>query len=387
MRGWVAAAIAAAIAAVTLTMWATATSTAGALPPGNWTPVDDATWRLTGPDAEVRRLDALRRARVRIGTADQDGPTRWAPSTIPAPLTCRYLDQPLSGTSSKFHCVLDGGEVVKVKYGRNPEIHAEAAATKLFAALEFPSDVVVIVPRIRCYGCPRLPFETLFVRSLLPLDATLAPRGEADGYTDFEWAAVEHTFPAPAIETDRSSGWAWWEMKLSQAPRADLDALRLLVVFLAHWDNKADNQRLVCLDGSPATSALLASAEPASTAQTCARPLALVHDLGATFGPYKVNLSQWRDAPIWGDSRRCVVSMRSLPYAGGTFADVEISEAGRLQFARRLAMLTDDDIRAVFEEARFGAFYSGTDDSRDLEAWTQAFRSRADRIMRAGPCA
>ena len=31
------------------------------------------------------------------------------------------------------------------------------------------------------------------------------------------------------------------------APRAHVDALRLLAVFLAHWDNKAENQRLVCL--------------------------------------------------------------------------------------------------------------------------------------------
>ena len=33
--------------------------------------------------------------------------------------------------------------------------------------------------------------------------------------------------------------------------RADLDALRLLARVLAHWDNKSENQRLVCLDGPP----------------------------------------------------------------------------------------------------------------------------------------
>ena len=43
-------------------------------------------------------------------------------------------------------------------------------------------------------------------------------------------------------------GWAWWELKDVNAPRVDLDALRLLAVFLAHWDNKADNQRLVCME-------------------------------------------------------------------------------------------------------------------------------------------
>src|SRR5206468_4506725 len=52
-------------------------------------------------------------------------------------------------------------------------------------------------------------------------------------------------------DLDGEPGWAWWELKDSEAPRADLDALRLLAVFLAHWDNKAGNQRLVCLDPAP----------------------------------------------------------------------------------------------------------------------------------------
>ena len=29
------------------------------------------------------------------------------------------------------------------------------------------------------------------------------------------------------------------------APRAEVDAFRILAAFLAHWDNKSQNQRLV----------------------------------------------------------------------------------------------------------------------------------------------
>lgn len=364
---------------VGVSVWVTATDQAGATPPGNYSPAAARSWHLRGADAGARRRDALQRAAIRIAS-----PTRVAlpPITLGAadalagPLpTCRFLPEPISGTTPKFHCVFAGGDVVKVKYGRNPEIHAEAAATRLLDALGFPADFVAIVPRLRCYGCPRLPFETLLLSSLLPVRLG-APDRRRDGYTDFEWVAVERRLPAPAIETDDDKGWAWWELKYSTAPRADVDALRAIAVFLAHWDNKADNQRLVCLD-----------AEPPAGDSPCHRPLAMIQDLGATFGPYKVNLTAWRDAPLWDDARRCVLSMHALPYRGSTFPDVQISEAGRVQAIRQLSMLTDDDLSRLFADARFPQYYSGTDDRRDVDAWTRAFRLRVDRLRMAGPCA
>jgi hypothetical protein len=112
----------------------------------------------------------------------------------------------------------------------------------------------------------------------------------------------------------------------------------------------------------------------------------MIQDLGATFGPEKVNLARWRGLPVWADRRRCVASMRALPYQGATFNDVTISEEGRLALAQRLAALGDDRVRQLFLDARFPQFYSGTDDARDLEQWTAAFRDRVDQIVHAGPC-
>jgi len=197
--------------------------------------------------------------------------------------------------------------------------------------------------------------------------------GYREGYTDFEWAEVQRKFPAPAIKTDTVEGWNWWELDASTAPRADIDALRLAAAFLAHWDNKSSNQRLVCLDGNrrvPTDQAYVA----------CARPLLMIQDLGATFGPEKVNLGRWRDLPVWEDRRTCTISMKTLPYEGATFRTVRISEEARLQLAGRLAALDDGQIRELFARARFPEFYSGTDDGRDLEAWTAAFKSRVDQI-------
>src|SRR5688500_6415807 len=104
------------------------------------------------------------------------------------------------------------------------------------------------------------------------------------GYTDVEWVSIERKPPGGAVETPAVEGWSWWELDTIERPRAEPDAFRLLAVFLAHWDNKAENQRLVCLDAA------------------CSRPLAMMQDVGATFGPVKVNLAQWREA-LWHDRR------------------------------------------------------------------------------------
>lgn len=321
----------------------------------------------TGRDV---RDDAFRRAAVRLDPADAVMFEALPEGVLP----CRFVRDAPSGTSAKFDCVLEGGQLVKVKYGRNPEIQAEVAGTQLLRTAGFAADDVTIVPRVRCYGCPRFPFLTMQLLTLTRTMNLLGPHGYEEGYTDFEWAGVERKFPATSIESDTQEGWAWYELKASQAPRADVDALRLMAVFLAHWDNKSTNQRLVCLD------------QPSTPQQPCARPLLMIQDLGATFGPTKANLARWRDLPVWADRHTCRVSMHALPYMGATFNDVEISEEGRLQIAQRLAALDEKAIRALFADARFPQFYSGTDDTRDLDLWTAAFRSRVDQIVTRGPC-
>jgi hypothetical protein len=348
--------------------WLLTAEARGSLPSGSFDGSPPANWPVTPARADAVRQDALSRAVARLPGAAEPA----IGSAHADPLTCRYLADEPSGTTPKFNCVLDGGEIVKVKYGRNSEIHAEAAATTLLSLLGYPADDVRVVRRVRCYGCPRFPFLATQLLSVARAQALLGPRGHEDGYTDFDWVAVERRFDAPAIETPATEGWAWYELTSSQAPRAELDALRLLAVFLAHWDNKSENQRLVCLDEPPA--------EPD---RPCARPLLMIQDLGASFGPTKVNLTAWRDMPVWADRTACVVSMKALPYQGATFPDARISEAGRAQFAQALSALSVDQIKRLFAEARFPEYQSATDDDRDLEAWTSAFTRRARQIETA----
>ena len=346
--------------------WLLTAEARGSLPSGSFDATPHADWPVTPAHAETIRRDALSRAAVRTPGSPPNGP-RGAD-----PLTCRYLADEPSGTSPKFNCVLDGGEIVKVKYGRNSEIHAEAAATHLLTLLGYPADDVRVVSAVRCYGCPRFPFLATQLLTIARVPTLLGPHGYDDAYTDFEWVAVERRFPAPAIETAETEGWAWYELKSSTAARAELDAFRLLAVFLAHWDNKSENQRLVCLDEQPT--------EPD---RRCAQPLLMIQDLGATFGPTKVNIAGWRDMPIWADRAACAVSMKPLPYQGATFPDARISEAGRALLAQKLSALPVDQIKGLFADARFPQYQSGTDDERDLEAWAAAFKHRVRQITTA----
>lgn len=350
----------------------------GTLPAGNFVAHKSPDWHIVGSDAEQRRREMLLKAQVRASPADLAPFTPRAEVFESMPhdvVNCRFVNDPPSGTTSKFNCVLDGGTVIKVKYGRNPEIQGEVAGTRLLRALGFPADEVTIVPRLRCYGCPRDPFVTAVAGSWTYTRELLGPSGFANGYTDFEWVSIERKFAAPAIETDTTKGWAFWELRQATSHRADLDALRLLAVFIAHWDNKSENQRLVCLDGPSPT-----------PAPDCRQPLAMIQDLGATFGPTKVNIGSWPSVPIWTNRETCTVSMRSLPWKGGTFPDVQISEAGRRQLADRFEAMTDEDLRAIFQAARFPEFQTATDDAVDLREWVAAFRMRARQIVYAGPC-
>ena len=340
-------------------------------------------WPMSAAAPEAARLDALHRARVwsppDVSAADLSANPPDPSGMLSQPMVrCRYLDSAASGTTAKFDCVLPDGEVVKVKYGHTGEIHAEIAGSRLLAALGFGADRMYLVPRVRCYGCVRTPFYTNWVLDKVQARALVARSVPEDSYTDFEWAAVERHFGGLSIEAGGHKGWGWFELEPIDASdganRAERDALRLTAMLLAHWDNKAANQRLICLAPAPAGSA------------PCPRPFALINDLGATFGPNKVALDHWKAAPIWADRDRCTVSMRQFPYSGGTFSDTAISEAGRQFIARELAALTERQVTSLFEGARFREFRGGEGRGADVHAWTAAFLDKVRQIVAGGPC-
>ena len=263
-----------------------------------------------------------------------------------------------------------------MKY-RGPERVGEAVATTLLRTLGFGADRVNVVPRIRCLGCPLDPFLTARIVSKLGI---LTPYRNGIDYNReqiFEWAAIDREFPGYSIRIG-GEGWAWWELARVQATRsgaarAQLDGFLLMAVFLAHWDNKSENQRLVC------------GPEEGAAEAACRRPIALIQDLGATFGPRKVQLEGWKAAPLWDDRATCTTSMASLPNDGGTFKQVRISEEGRRFLADLLTRLSHKQIVELFRSARVHdqAHLKG---GHPPEAWTEVFLEKTRQVAQGPPC-
>ena len=231
-------------------LWAAYRTSGERLPAGDYEPRTEPGWKVADAEAAAIREDALARARVWRRPAEpiERADFTRTPGDTDTPgaghsLSCKFLPRATSGTTPKFDCVLAGGSVVKVKYGGTAEIHAEVAAARLLAALGFGADRMYVLPVVRCFGCPVSPFRSYQALEMARVDDAYSRYIDYDQYRDFQWAAVERRFKGSSIEAGDVEGWAFYELdKIDPArggsSRAEVDALRLMAVFLHHWDNK-----------------------------------------------------------------------------------------------------------------------------------------------------
>ncbi len=327
------------------------------------------------------RIDALSRAAVwsappPIARA-QLGPDPRQPKEI----TCKFEISQLGGTAPKFDCRSESGDRLRIKFGRSPEVPSEVASAKLLHTLGFGADNVILVEKVRCFGCPAEPFMTMKTLGFAGVEKLYAKVMDPKDYKDFPWAAVERKQYGRPIETEQVEGWAFFELDLIDAtkggaPRAHVDALRLLAVLLAHWDNKSENQRLVCV-----------SEQDWPEGGRCSRPFAMLQDVGSAWGPRKVDLPAWQQAPMWADRKSCTASMDALPYHGATFTPVKISEAGRKHLGGLLAQLSDAQLTDLFRSARFDqptGFV--TKHSTPISEWVRVFKLKVKQITDGPSC-
>jgi hypothetical protein len=327
--------------------------------------------------ARVWRSPEVPISSARLGD-NPAGPGSFGPADE---VSCRFVPERVDGLTSKFNCELPDGEIVKVKYGvGNAELHAEAAATRLLSALGFGADRMYVVNKVRCAGCPPFPFPALQCFAETGLKWPCFAGGlDYKQSSDFQPAVIERRMKGRRIESVPDQGWAWYELDRIEparggASRAEVDALRLVAMILAHWDNKAENQRLLCLPGAYLPNGL------------CSEPLAMIQDLGATFGPNKLELTNWRHTPVWQDARTCHVSMRSLPYGGATYPETQISEEGRRLLLGLLEQLSFTQLRELFAGSGVMGFDGLTGEGRDPDAWARAFLDKVRQVREAGPC-
>lgn len=293
---------------------------------------------------------------------------------------CTFKPKKAGGTTPKFFCTLPDGDTVKVKYGEpNGEIPSEIVASRLLAALGFPTDRMYRVHSVRCRGCPPLPQQALQCLSQGGPEVVCLQGASESRVVTFEHAAIERPFPGRKIEAADDQGWSWYELdkidpRRGGSTRAEVDAFRLIAIVIAHWDNKGENQRLVCPEGKDKPDG------------SCAQPLAMIQDLGAALGPKRMDLLNWRRVPVWTDAGACQVSMASLPFRGATFTDRQISEEGR-QFALKLLRgLSPAQLNTLFEAAGVTSFGHVLTEAHQPQAWTDAFLAKVDAIANAGPC-
>lgn len=311
-------------------------------------------------------------------TKNPEGPNAFAPGDD---VSCRFVLHKGSGLTPKFDCELPDGEVVKVKYGRsNGELPSEVAGARLMSALGFGADRMEIVRRVHCAGCPALPFQSMKCMAVLDNELVCFFGGiDFSHIRTFDAVVLERQMEGRKIEAVEDRGWAWHELDRIEparggASRADVDAFRLLAVLLAHWDNKGANQRLMCPPGAD---------QPDGG---CAAPRATISDAGASFGPTRVDLHNWRNTPMWADQAECSVSMKTLPWHGATFPDARISEAGRVKFLGLVEQLKDGQLRDLFSSSRVTAFDQISGSARDPGEWASAFRDKVAQIRQGGPC-
>ena len=335
--------------------------------------------KTVSPD---ERTDALSRASVWTAPPPIARADLGVDPKQPKEITCAFEITELGGTASKFDCRSEKGERLRIKYGSSPEIPSEVAAAKLLHALGFGADNVALVERVRCYGCPAEPFITMKTLGLAGAQKLYEKVMDAREYKDFEWAAVEQKHYGRPIETEDVEGWAFFELDLIDptkggAPRAHVDALRLLSFMLSHWDNKSENQRLVCL-----------SEKDWPEGGKCSRPFALMQDVGSAWGPRKVDLAEWAKAPIWSDRATCTTSMDHLPYHGATFKPLKISDGGRRLLGGLLAQLSDGQLRDLFYSARFDHVSGmlGNRQAAPVEDWVKAFKTKVALITDGPSC-
>ena len=317
------------------------------------------------------RNDALSRAKIFVDTPFNAASIDFAQDpnagVIDNALTsCQYKPDEVSGTTPKFDCELPSGEKIKVKYGWTQEIPSETAASRLLHAMGFGADRVSRVDTVRCYGCPIQPFHTRSLIEMLHLESVVDKRINYSSYRDFKTVSVERNLDGEAIEVGNERGWAFYELdqidpSRGGATHAEVDALRLMAVFLHHWDNKSSNQRLTCAGASTAD---------------CKHPLAMIQDVGSEFGPKKAELENWRGKTVWSDPATCAVSMKGMPYNGGTFEDVVISEGGRRLLGDRLRQLSPKQIETLYTAAGF----------EDVPAWVATFQDRVRQIAEHKAC-
>ena len=316
-----------------------------------WRPVDAAS------------LDLLR------GPRDTSSIPLDEASVSGKPLDCEYIPwgaenvKHSDSKTPKFNCRLANGEKIKVKYDvKNREVFSEIIGTRIAWATGFLADAVYAVS-LNCKKCPRDPWA--------------AKDGETGSGQLYQLAAVERELPGRSIKVGAEGGFDFKEVdKISAAeggaPRAHVDALKLLATLVYYNDAKPDNQRIMC------------PLDAITPDGRCEQPFMMLDDMGATFlgsGGFlggsgkKASLKGWAKRSVFKDSA-CTGNVPGD--SNSTLRSPKISEAGRAFLAQQLTALPKNKLADIFRAAHVAEVPG---EGNTPEAWAAAFETKIDEIV------
>ncbi|HVK59903.1 MAG TPA: hypothetical protein VM432_00060 [Bdellovibrionales bacterium] len=294
---------------------------------------------------------------------------------------CRLMQ--MNAKTGKPELVLDEKgktDDIKIKYTvpgtvkYNPEVFAEVVGTRLLWALGFGADRMFGVKRVHCYGCTSDPFNNLVIDPETLVNPMV-----------FTAAAIEKKAKGTEIVAmNAAEGWEFSEAMANYPADASeghyqfkyRDSLRLLMSVLQHTDNKAENQRMLCLD-KPAP----------ATAELCSSVQLIVQDIGTSLGVgltglkiNKFDYPKWSQKPVWKDAASCKPNY-------GTSLDSSVaravSEYGRDHLAKLLAGFIKGDAgrKRVEDLFRAANVEMRNDESGNVQLWADAFIAKAKQVI------
>jgi hypothetical protein len=198
---------------------------------------------------------------------------------------------------------------------------------------------------------------------------------EGRGERVFDPAVIEVKFSGDTIALDDVKGWDWNElfehMDNPAVQKPQREALTILMAFINHMDNKAEQQRISCRKDS-------------WEGYDCKESVLLVQDAGSNFGNgwaplqgdllSKVSLEKWLALKVWSDRKKCLLNINALPN-GSLKGRWQVSEEGRLFLANLMKKLTEKQILDLFTVARI----SMTGKNVEIRSWVKGFMEKMDR--------
>ena len=193
------------------------------------------------------------------------------------------------------------------------------------------------------------------------------------------------------VEVPGYEGWALPELdtigtRAGGATRAQLDAFKLLAVFIQHSDSKPGQQEIVCQEGR--------KGKDAKGNETCAEAWLVIKDLGGSFGKAtklnssKMNLADWDEARHL--EGRQAVHRRHAAVVHGKSRGSEDQRSGSRFLSERLMLLRDQTdsrpLHGVECDETWRNASTAADGSKrpvTVDDWVRVFKRKRSEIAAA----